>query len=56
VIQGDDEYCEKALEKAEELVKPLRDAVTGSFLLGAVYSLMQSLIEALPEKPRRTQA
>jgi predicted nucleic-acid-binding Zn-ribbon protein len=50
VIQEDDEYCRKALEKVEERIKPLEDAVTQSFLLGAIYSSIQTLTESLPKK------
>jgi len=47
VIQSDDEYCRKALEKVEERIKPLQDVITQSFLLSAIYSPMQTLLSAL---------
>jgi hypothetical protein len=47
VIQEDDEYCRRELEKVEERIKPLEDTVTQSLLLSAVYSTMQTLIGTL---------
>jgi predicted nucleic-acid-binding Zn-ribbon protein len=47
VIQEDDEYCRRELEKVEKTTKQLEDAVTQSFLLNAIYSPMQILIETL---------
>jgi ribosomal protein L32 len=47
VIQEDDEYCRRELEKAEERTRLLEDAVTQSLLLSVVYSTMQTLTETL---------
>jgi predicted nucleic-acid-binding Zn-ribbon protein len=50
VIQEDDEYCRRELEKVEERIKPLQDVITQSLLLSAIYSPIQTLIKTLSKK------
>jgi hypothetical protein len=47
VIQEDDEYCERELEKVEERTKHLEDVVTQSLLFSAIYPPTRTLISAL---------
>jgi hypothetical protein len=55
VIQEDDEYCRRELEKVEERIKPLEDVVTQSFLRGVVHSPMQTLMETLSALKQRLE-
>ena len=53
VIQEDDEYCDRELEKVEKRTKPLRDAVTQFLLHSIVYITTQTLAEALSALRRK---
>ena len=55
VIQEDDEYCERELEKVEERTRPLEEVYTLSQLVVIVDSVFQTLSELLSKISRQLQ-
>jgi DNA-directed RNA polymerase subunit RPC12/RpoP len=45
VIQGDDKYCEEMNKKAEEFVRPLKEAVILSRLESMIHPVFQTILE-----------